>query len=656
MARQVSVRGADDVGSEPGILVLVTVLVLAGTAGTASGEVVGRPDVDVGIADNRVVPGKNTTLELSVTNGGRIEELSTRSPALNERVLTAKGFAVEMQGDGVPFTVRTGRQHIGSLGGGEQQSLPVRISVDEDAPPGRYRVDVTVEYAHEQTINEATGDVTSLRIERTVEVPIVVERRAQFRVVAASGTVGPGHKGPVSITLVNSGTGPARDAVFRLSSLTDGVTVEASPSAGRYAGTWLPGERRTVTYSVHAVEEVAGEEYPFDLRATFLDARNRTRRSDPLPFGIEPRQDSQFVVTGLTSNVTEGTTGRVTVTLRNTGRSARETELSVDSTDGRLAVDGGARTRRFVGGWPAGAERTVAFDVVPDPSASAGVYTLDADVSFRTARGFVVTAGTESIGVPVEPEASFRLDLSDSELAVGEEGRLRGTIENRGPGVARDAVVLVSSRSPNVVLSERALAVGEFGPGERVGFTLDVAVSPAAEAGPRPFNVTVRYRTDSGRIRVSDSLIGRQQIAPPPDRLAFRTTDTTLGIDTSERFPVRVTNVGDRTLRNVSIGLTVGPPLSSESPTAFVERLAPGESAVVGFEVSVSEEAVESTLAVGINASAETAGGDVIRTDTTRLAVSAVEPGGPGGESVVVGLGALVVTVLFVVGWWWLRR
>jgi hypothetical protein len=207
-----------------------------------------------------------------------------------------------------------------------------------------------------------------------------------------------------------------------------------------------------------------------------------------------------------------------------------------------------------------------------------------------------------------------------------------------------------------VAFEERTFAAGRLDPGESVAFAFDAAVGPSAEPGPRPFNVTVRYRTAAGTRRTSDPLPGRQRVAPQRDWLLFRATNASLGIDTSNRLPVEVTNVGDQPLRDVSVALTPRPPLSSESPTAFVDRLDPGESTVVAFELTVSEDAVASTQGVGVNATAETLDDDPIRTDTRLLALQTVEPGGPGSDAVVVGLGAVLVTVLFVAGWWWLRR
>ena len=69
-------------------------------------------------------------------------------------------------------------------------------------------------------------------------------------------------------------------------------------------------------------------------------------------------------------------------------------------------------------------------------------------------------------------------------------------------------------------------------------------------------------------------------------------------LDTDNRLTVRLTNRESIRYREVRVHINATDPFTSESPTAYVEELAPGESATLFFEVTVSEDAVPTTTAI----------------------------------------------------------
>ncbi|KOX94801.1 hypothetical protein AMS69_02775 [Haloarcula rubripromontorii] len=392
------------------------------------------------------------------------------------------------------------------------------------------------------------------------------------------------------------------------------------------------------------------------MTTAFDDDRGVRQTDASSVVGVEPQTDRQFVVTDVESDVAAGGSGTLAVTLRNDGSWTNEATLALRSAGGALAVDGGDASTRFVGDWPSEAERTFTFDVAAPPSTAGGTYTLDAAVDYRTDRGADASARPASIGVAVAPDPDFAVRDPDVSMTVGEEGRVRGTVVNRGPTPARNVVVVISSPSPNVRFTETTYALGDIETGSTAEFSLDAVVAPTAAAGPRPFDVTVRYEGPSGADRQSTPLQFRGDVVPQPDRLAFEAVNASYGIDTSNRLSVRVTNVGDARLEDVRVSLATAPPFTSESPSAFVSALDPGETATLGFELSVSEAAVESTHAVALNATVETTNGDMIRMEPSLVAVTIAEPSGPGGDTAFVVGVAVLAAVVIVSGWWWLRQ
>ncbi|WP_255198680.1 COG1361 S-layer family protein [Halorarius litoreus] len=641
------------VGSRLAVVLVVCALVAA--PGVVLADADGQPRLGASLVENRVVAGEETTLQVTLTNAGELDQASTTNPALNQRVLTATGVSVHLRDGGAPLAVTTARQRIGSLPDGGERVVPFTVSVDEDATPGTYRLPVDVEYSFTSSISEPNGFVTDETLRDTLFVTVRVVEQARFAVVGVDADVGPASVGTVSLTVENVGNEAADNTAVALESLDSAVTVGAG-SASRFAGDWAPGERRTLTYVVTAADTTVSDEYPFRVTAAFDDARGVPRTAAAGVVGIAPSIDRRFVVTGVESDVAAGGAGTVTVTLRNDGPATEEATVALQSQSGALAVDGAQASSRFLGDWATGTERTVSFGVTALPGTEGGTYALDAAVSYRGAAGVTAAARPASVGVAVAGTPAFSLADVEVSLAVGEQGTIRGTVVNDGATPVRNAVVVLSSPSANVQPLESTYAVGDIAPGASAAFAAAAVVSPTAEAGPRPVDVTVRYTDASGTTRQSDPLQLAAAVAEQPDRLAFEAVNATYGSDTDNRLEVRVTNVGDERLDDVQVRLAAGPPFTSESPTAFVASLAPGETATVGFELTVSEDAVESTHAVALNATAETADGTTVRTVPELVPVTVAEPEGPGGDLALVGGGAVLVVVVLVAGWWWLRR
>jgi hypothetical protein len=96
-------------------------------------------------------------------------------------------------------------------------------------------------------------------------------------------------------------------------------------------------------------------------------------------------------------------------------------------------------------------------------------------------------------------------------------------------------------------------------------------------------------------------------------------------------------------------------PFTSESSTAYVAELGPGESALLAFEVTVSEDAVPTTTAVEATVTARDPDGDRIRDGPYVVSATVTAPSGPGNTA-LLGVGVVAVLLILGGGWWWLRR
>jgi len=627
-------------------LAVVALVVLLVMPSPAVGAVRGSPDLSATAPSNTFLAGGADTLEITLTNEGELDVGSTQNPSLNSEVTTARGVEATLDASGTPIDVETGSQSIGSLPEGGSPTLPYRLTIDQDAEPGTYTLELEVEYRYTSSVSEANGGRNTETQTRTFDIEVEIEDRARFDVVSTETDVRVGSSGTVAVTVENVGAEAAEDATVALESRNTDITFGQSSSASRFVGEWEPGERRTVEYQVSAAGSAEQQQYAFSATATFEDAEGVTRQSESLSLGVTPEAEQRFSVVSTESDVAVGDSGDVSVTLRNDGSipvNDATVELASQSSD--LVFGESASASRYVGDWAPGETRTVEYDVSATDGTDTRNYAMQATVSYEDEDDDPATSRALSLGVTPEPEQSFSLSNVESNLEVGEERTISGTITNDGRTVARDAVIQFTTQGQNVNPVETEYSVGTLEPGASADFEFSVEISEAADAGPRQFSLVTEYRNSDGDTRASDELLTRQAVAPQSDAFAVEVVEGSLANGDSTELEVRVTNTANETLSSISGKLFADDPISANDDEAFIDELAPGESTTITYTISASG-AIPKSYPVSMDFQYDDADGDTQVSNTYRVPVEVTESQGNDGGNfpiVIVGIGLAAV-------------
>jgi len=431
------------------------------------------------------------------------------------------------------------------------------------------------------------------------------------------------------------------------------VTVPESVSPGSYE---VPVE---VRYSYTRLISYDGDDISYaDGTRTITD--EVTVRVDSRP---------RFVVVGTQSDLQVGDTGRVTVTFENVGtETARDARVSLSSSSANARIttsgeeqatgspgQGSSTTAVYLGTWRPGETRSATFTAAVDENVDVESLAFRASVRYEDTDGVEQTARPLTFGVRPIPEQSFELENVQSNLRVGRTGTLSGTVVNTGETTVRNPVVVLSTGAPELVPQPTRVAVSDIEPGGRASFSFDVRVSESAAATTHQAELTVHHRNQRGQLRRSDPLETPIEVAPQRDRFSLTPVNATFEVDTDNRLTVRLTNRESIRYREVRVHINATDPFTSESPTAYVEELAPGESATLFFEVTVSEDAVPTTTAIEATVTAREPDGDRIRDGPYVVSATVTEQSGPGNTA-LLGAGILVLVLVLGGGWWWLRR
>lgn len=289
--------------SRLGLLLVVAMVVLASWPGPAAGAVRGEPDLEASLAGGSVAPGAETTLTLVLANDATLSQVSLTNPGLAERVTTANGVSVTVESGNAPLSIeRGGDQLLGRIVDGGRVMADVGVTVDADASPGTYQLDVTAEYSYASSISDRIGAVSQRTVEQSFDVEVVVERDdVRFRVVDTRTTVRAGESGTFAATVEHTGQQTARDVRLQLRSLDGGVTLAGAGQASRFLGPWPAGEQRTVSYRVTARPDVTATAHALELVPTYENAHGDATTGRPLAVGLSPVAGERFRVHGAAS-------------------------------------------------------------------------------------------------------------------------------------------------------------------------------------------------------------------------------------------------------------------------------------------------------------------------------------------------------------------
>ncbi|AZH26933.1 COG1361 S-layer family protein [Haloplanus aerogenes] len=417
------------------------------------------------------------------------------------------------------------------------------------------------------------------------------------------------------------------------------LTVPEFVPPGTYQ---LPVE---LTYTYTSV--VAYDRTDLDAEPEY-EERTVTRRVT-IPVVVEERARFRVVEMGTDAQI--GGSGTTTVSVQNVGTAlAREASVQLISGNDDLTFGGATTAESFVGEWAPGEIRTVTFPATVVDDAELRNYTVTGRVSYTDTDGFAQSSNELRSSLRPLAEQTFSLSDVESTLRVDHEGAVSGTVTNDGPLPVADAVVVFRPASPNFDASETEFAVPDLDPGASAAFAFEVEVSSAADPGARQLQFVVDYEDEDGDNRTSDALTARIEVAPERDPFTVEVVESNVSAGGSGRLTVMVTNAEAESLSDVSAKLFVDDPIATSDDEAFVDELAPGESAEISFEVSAARSTFPKEYPVSMDFEYDRADGTTEISDTFRLPVTVEERRGGGLPIwILLGVGAAVIAAVVVI-------
>lgn len=316
-----------------------------------------------------------------------------------------------------------------------------------------------------------------------------------------------------------------------------------------------------------------------------------------------------------------------------------------------------------------GASKTVTFVVKFDKDAPEGTYDLPLALNYQYVdwtdqeggnllrTGYLEKTVTLPLKVRVKADVDLEVDkVSTDHLNVGTEGYLNLTLRNAGYEHAQKAVAkIVQDSSSPLVPTDGSVYIGDFNPGDVVECSFKVSTSSDAEAQTYPLNVVIDYERSNGEQDTSDTeTVG----VPVGGKIDFDIISSAATVHPGEKATIEVTykNIGSATAFNAQARISAVDPFTSNDDTAYLGDLAPGETAVARYAVTVDDKATIKEYGLDSEIRYRDALDNSQISDTMKMTVSVVKTEALVGALTNPIVLAVIAAILIGAGYYIYRR
>lgn len=325
---------------------------------------------------------------------------------------------------------------------------------------------------------------------------------------------------------------------------------------------------------------------------------------------------------------------------------------------------------QMIGDIAGGSSRTVTFSVLVAKDAAAGSYELPLKMEY-TYLDSAESEGQDNIryyyrtvakmvNLSVNIKSIARVGVLDAEtehLNVGTEGYLLLRLQNTGSEPVSKGVLLVSRHAGSPVIPvESSVFLGEVPAGAVREAKVKVSIAKSAEGGQTyPLDLSIMYENSDGILSSTDTVtIG----VPVEGKVDFAVVSSPITMLKGEKRVIEVEfqNTGTATVFNALARISAVEPFTSSDDTSFLGDMAPGETRVARFEVSVDSDATPKWYGMDTEIRYRDALDNTLISDTMKVRVEVKEREGTGAFLSNPIYISLIVVILIAAAYLVLRR
>jgi len=259
---------------------------------------------------------------------------------------------------------------------------------------------------------------------------------------------------------------------------------------------------------------------------------------------------------------------------------------------------------QMIGDIPSLTKKTVTIHAKVDKNAPGGTYVLPLNISY-TRFDYVVQYQADSfryyyvddnVTVPVQlvikPEVLPEVvSATPDHLIAGADGYINITIKNVGSlDGTKASVKLAQNDNSPVSPVDNSVYIGDFPAGGTVSCQYKVTISDTAQNRAYPVDVFVVYQNDEGDYVQSRTETVGVDVGSKVD-FVITSPPSEMSPGSKKTIQVEYKNTGNSTIESALARISAVNPFTSTSDVAYLGDIAPGQSAVASFQLTVASDA-----------------------------------------------------------------
>lgn len=554
----------------------------------------GTVELDASGPDDDFEAGSEAILEVEITNNGEVISPGTHPVEVRDRATEARSSTANITDAPDEIDIRSGPQNTGTIDSGQTVTETFEIFVDDDAQPGEYDLELTVDYTnvtvtdYEETengdvnIEEETADESQV-----LTVTITVADEPRFDILDVDHNVQIDETGNMTIEMENTGTEDVSNVVVTAEA-TDAEIFFGSGTATseRWVGDWDAGQTHELRYRTGATDEATTEPYPIGLTIEYDDS-DGTAQTATEETSLTPMERQQYSVDDPDHNVSIGDDGLMELEVTNNGpQDITNASITVATNDPAItfgeATGDSTTTQTFVGDFEAGETETLVLRVAVAEDAIEREYTMEATISGRDTNDTQLNDRTREFGFRPHPKQLYTVENVSHNVVIGDSGRMEIELQNRGPQNVTNASVIIDTGDSALTFEDGSTATQTFVDEWAVGETktLTQRVGASGDAVERNYTLTATITAKDE----NDSDLGERTrefgLQPAPEqRYTIDSVTHDVAVNDEGIVEIEMTNRGPLNVTDASVELNANDPVITFGSGAAGEAVEIGDQA-----------------------------------------------------------------------------
>ena len=361
--------------------------------------------------------------------------------------------------------------------------------------------------------------------------------------------------------------------------------------------TGLYGGTSYLFYKIHIPKNVKSGTYTIDAIANYqtvgpTSAYVSGTSTMPISFYVQGTPEIQLTANP-SSAVTPGSQFSVTIDALNSGTDNATSVMLSIANSRNFSVIGASN---FALGTIRPQQTAEAQAILqPNSTLNEGNASIPVTLSYSTQYGKKIT---ESVLVPVSifvsnPNIAVSItSASPASLYPGSNQTLLLSIQNIGTGVAKNVTVdIAGDRNLTVGNSASNIFIGSLSPGTSTTQSVLITASKSDNMSTYLLPVYLKYQNANYELNLNKTVFLTVHLQPSAVFNVMGQSTALMPSQTYVPFTVRIKNTGNQVAQNIVFSLQTIYPISQVNPNAYLQQLAPGQSANITFYVNVDAQA-----------------------------------------------------------------